>query len=66
MDCDEETTRLYDRSKTIQNKIKEESLRFLTSMQKELYQNYAMFEKPPRSNTPEQAKHERDSSMGSH
>ena len=46
------TVRLYDRTKQIQNRLKQEQLRVLTTLQKELYQNYSMFEKPPLSGSP--------------
>ena len=42
----EAQNRLYERSKKIHHKLKTDKLRFLTSMMKELNQNYDMFEKP--------------------
>ena len=37
--------RLYDRSKVRQQLLRKDGLRFLTTMMKELNQNYDMFEK---------------------
>ena len=63
METDEETARLYECSKRLQHKLQLNELRVLTEMQKELYQNYAMFEKPPVSGSPEPTN--RNSSLGS-
>lgn len=63
METDEEMTRLYECSKNVQHKLQLDELRVLTAMQKELYQNYAMFEKPPVAGSQEPTN--RNSSLGS-